>query len=80
LLTRRVVVFGSAEYTPARELTHVNVDGFLADDGRPFVRSPEASPWTADEKEEMGRRLGSVFGKLGDETGEEVENADRGLR
>lgn len=80
LLNRRVLAFGTAVPSAGGSMLRLDVDGYLPNDGGPFFRSLPPGQWTADEKEEMARRLGDVIGKWpGDETDEEIEKALREL-
>jgi hypothetical protein len=80
LLNRRVLAFGTAERSAEGDLLRLDVDGYLPNDGSPFFRSLPPWQWTAEEKEEMARRLGNVMGKWpGVETDEEIDKALREL-
>src|SRR5436305_663567 len=71
LLGRALLVFGTGRFGPAGELLAVEADGFVPNDGGPWVVTKEALPLTPDELEEQGRRIRSVIGKWpGDETDE----------
>jgi hypothetical protein len=80
LLGRRVLVFGTAVRSGGGDALRLDVDGYLPNDGKLFVSSLPSVQWTAEEKEEMARRLRNVMGQWpGDETDAEIERALREL-
>jgi hypothetical protein len=75
LFNRAVVVFGVGQFDAANSLTAIEADGFLPAAG-PLPAAPKLSGLTADEREEMARRLKAAVGTWpGDETDEQVSKA-----
>jgi hypothetical protein len=78
-LNRAVVVFGSGQFDSLGNLTSVEADGFLPENTL-LPGAPSLAGRTAEEREEMARRLRAAVGAWpGDETDEAVEQALREL-
>lgn len=79
LLNRAILVFGSPRFDALGNLTSVEADGYLPESYAP-PNAPRLSSGTAEEREEMARRMQAAAGTWpGDETDEEVDQALREL-
>jgi hypothetical protein len=80
VLGRPLIVFGSAQFGSVGEVERIEADGFLPNDGKPWVISPNELPLSQEVAKEMADRLQSVRGAWpGDETDEQIEQALREL-
>ncbi len=78
-LNHAVVVFGLGQFDPLGNLTSVEADGFLPETTL-LPNVPSLSGRTAEERQEMARRLRAAVGTWpGDETDEALEQALREL-
>jgi hypothetical protein len=80
VLGRKLLVFGTGLLGPAGELEGVEADGFLPNDGQPWISSASDPPESEEVREELARRRRAVLAALrGAETEEQLEQALREL-
>jgi hypothetical protein len=82
LLGRPLLVFGAGRYGSGGELQGIEADGFMPDDGQPWVRSAAEPPPSKEVREEMARRFQTALANWtwpGDESDEEIQKAMKEL-
>lgn len=80
VLGRHLIMFGTARGDTSNAVDEFEADGFIPNDGQPWILLPDDLPLSSDVVQEQGRRLKQAVGTWpGDETDEEVERIVREL-